>query len=150
MASHAQDQRLSRPSHEAEPLENLLKHHDRHADEDSDDNHDDAAENMPLRSTYHASVEGHSHQPLLKEDARGRDSNTFPGALDGHSTRPPTSRRSTFRSRTPDVEEKNLTRKKYIMASGFLLLSLVSFVVQTETAVYIQHELHWNKPYCML
>ncbi len=45
---------------------------------------------------------------------------------------------------------ENLTRRKYIYASFFLLVSLVSFVVQTETAVYIQHELGWNKAYCML
>lgn len=30
------------------------------------------------------------------------------------------------------------------------MLSLISFVVQTETAVYIQKELGWVKPYCML
>jgi drug/metabolite transporter (DMT)-like permease len=30
------------------------------------------------------------------------------------------------------------------------MLSLISFVVQTETAVYIQHTLGWNKAYCML
>jgi drug/metabolite transporter (DMT)-like permease len=41
-------------------------------------------------------------------------------------------------------------RRKYIYASFFLVLSLVSFVVQTETAVYIQHELKWNKAYCMM
>lgn len=41
-------------------------------------------------------------------------------------------------------------RRKYIYASFFLILSLVSFVVQTETAVYIQHELKWNKAYCMM
>lgn len=35
-------------------------------------------------------------------------------------------------------------------AAFFLLVSLISFVVQTETAVYIQHELHWDKAYCML
>ncbi|QKX62250.1 uncharacterized protein TRUGW13939_09409 [Talaromyces rugulosus] len=123
---------------------------DHHADDWDDNDNEHDAENMPLRAPFHASEEGHSHQPLLKEDGRGRDSNTFPDALDGQPTRPPNSRRSTFRSRTPDLEEKNVTRKKYIIASGFLLLSLISFVVQTETAVYIQHELHWNKPYCML
>ncbi|KAH8698509.1 putative DUF6 domain protein [Talaromyces proteolyticus] len=104
---------------------------------------------MPFRSPFHA-AEGQSNQPLLKEDGRGRESNTFSEALNGHPSRPPNSRRSTFRSRTPDIDEKNLTRRKYLLASGFLLLSLISFVVQTETAVYIQHELHWNKPYCML
>lgn len=43
-----------------------------------------------------------------------------------------------------------MVRRKYIYASFFLVLSLVSFVVQTETAVYIQHELKWNKAYCMM
>ena len=43
-----------------------------------------------------------------------------------------------------------MVRRKYIYASFFLVLSLVSFVVQTETAVYIQHELGWNKAYCMM
>jgi drug/metabolite transporter (DMT)-like permease len=43
-----------------------------------------------------------------------------------------------------------VTRRKYIYASFFLVLSLVSFVIQTETAVYIQHELKWKKAYCML
>ncbi|KAF1927756.1 uncharacterized protein M421DRAFT_101675 [Didymella exigua CBS 183.55] len=42
------------------------------------------------------------------------------------------------------------TRRKYTYAGVFLVLSLVSFTVQTETAVYIQHELKWEKPFCML
>jgi drug/metabolite transporter (DMT)-like permease len=37
-----------------------------------------------------------------------------------------------------------------MLAGIFLLLSLVSFVIQTETAVYIQHELGWKKAYSML
>lgn len=62
------------------------------------------------------------------------------------------SRRSTrFRERDPpEVEAKNDTRKRYTLAAAFLLVSLVSFAVQTETAVYIQHDLNWTKPYCML
>lgn len=60
------------------------------------------------------------------------------------------SRRPTVRSITPEEDAAQATRKKYLIALGFLLLSLGSFVVQTETAVYIQHELHWDKPYCML
>jgi hypothetical protein len=55
-----------------------------------------------------------------------------------------------MRSRSPDTQAKLATRKKYTYAAFFLGLSLVSFVVQTETAVYIQHELGWNKAYCML
>jgi drug/metabolite transporter (DMT)-like permease len=56
-----------------------------------------------------------------------------------------------MRSRSPSYAvPENLTRRKYIYAAFFLLLSLISFVVQTETAVYIQHDLKWNKAYCML
>jgi drug/metabolite transporter (DMT)-like permease len=65
--------------------------------------------------------------------------------------RPPLfTRRSTMRSRSPDTQAKLATRKKYTYAAFFLGLSLVSFVIQTETAVYIQHELGWDKAYCML
>ncbi|KAJ5511862.1 Drug/metabolite transporter [Penicillium expansum] len=59
-------------------------------------------------------------------------------------------RRPTIRSKSPERDAAKATRKKYLVASGFLLLSLISFVVQTETASYIQNELHWKKPYCML
>ena len=48
------------------------------------------------------------------------------------------------------MEGAGAVRKKYIYAGFFLVLSLVSFVIQTETAVYIQHELKWNKHYAML
>ncbi|RAO66126.1 uncharacterized protein BHQ10_002138 [Talaromyces amestolkiae] len=105
---------------------------------------------MPFRSPFHRMNDAHSQQPLLKEDGPQRESNTFAESHERILERPHMSRRSTFRSRTPDIEDKNLTRRKYILASGFLLLSLISFVIQTETAVYIQHELHWDKPYCML
>ncbi|KAJ5418902.1 uncharacterized protein N7487_002452 [Penicillium crustosum] len=59
-------------------------------------------------------------------------------------------RRPTIQSKSPERDAAKATRKKYLVASGFLLLSLISFVVQTETASYIQNELHWKKPYCML
>jgi len=57
-----------------------------------------------------------------------------------------------MRSRSPSAAAQALldTKKKYTYAAFFLGLSLVSFVIQTETAVYIQHELGWNKAYCML
>ena len=56
-----------------------------------------------------------------------------------------------MRSKSPTyATPENLTRRKYIYAAFFLMVSLVSFVVQTETAVYIQHELKWDKAYCML
>jgi drug/metabolite transporter (DMT)-like permease len=94
----------------------------------------------------------HSQMPLLQEDKdhpeRGRDS--FQDTRG--SARPEfASRRSTFRSRSPSFAvPENQTRRKYIYAAFFLVLSLISFVIQTETAVYIQHTLKWKKAYCML
>jgi len=55
-----------------------------------------------------------------------------------------------MRSRSPDTQAKLAARKKYTYAAFFLVLSLIAFTVQTETAEYIQHDLGWNKAYCML
>ncbi|KAF2470223.1 uncharacterized protein BDR25DRAFT_227085 [Lindgomyces ingoldianus] len=66
------------------------------------------------------------------------------------SPQAPLSRRSTFHERDPESQARFETRRRYTYAAIFLALSLVSFTVQTETAVYIQHELKWEKPYCML
>lgn len=102
-------------------------------------------ENMVERPSMHRPSDGRSQVPLLK-DERGRPSydgeaNVRPGVI---------TRRSTFRSKSPDFAGASATRKKYTYAAFFLGLSLISFVIQTETAVYIQHELKWNKAYCML
>lgn len=48
------------------------------------------------------------------------------------------------------LDAKDPTTRRYMFAGGFLILCLASFVVQTEVSVYIQHELQWEKPYCML
>lgn len=156
MASLSDNGRLSRPTADTGGQEDSLHHHypdpddfDAWEEADADDDDDE----MPLRSSpFHrpALNSAHLQQPLLKENDSQQQSNTFVESHERSFDRDHISRRSTFRSRTPDVEDKNLTRRKYILASGFLLLSLVSFVIQTETAVYIQHELHWDKPYCML
>lgn len=102
------------------------------------------------RPPLHRPTDGRSQQPLLKEE-RGRLSRSSFG-LDDAEGRPMLhhTRRPTIRSKSPEHDAAQATRKKYTIAAGFLLLSLASFVVQTETAVYIQHELHWDKPYCML
>lgn len=101
---------------------------------------------MDTRPPLHRPTDGRSGVPLLK-DERGRPSYDYPNG----SARPAFStRKSTFRSRSPDMEGSSAVRKKYTYAAFFLLLSLVSFVIQTETAVYIQHELKWNKAYAML
>lgn len=83
------------------------------------------------------------HQPLLGS----RDGQ--PGAYDS-PPRPTLSRKSTFHERDPVAEAKYATKKRYSYAAFFLVLSLISFAVQTETAVYIQSQLHWEKAYCML
>ena len=109
----------------------------------SDD--EEAAMGNP-RPQFHRPSDGRSQTPLLK-DERGRPSYDEPNG----SARPAfATKRSIFRSRSPEMEDSSATRKKYTYAALFLLLSLVSFVVQTETAVYIQHELKWNKAYAML
>ena len=96
----------------------------------------------------HRPTDGRSQVPLLfKEES----AHPYDSSLEG--ARPPLSgRRSTFRSITPGDEENAMshTRRKYTYAGFFLLLSLVSFVIQTETAIYIQHVLGWKKAYSML
>ncbi|KAK4186180.1 hypothetical protein QBC35DRAFT_281293 [Podospora australis] len=72
-------------------------------------------------------------------------------AADTEPGRPSLSRRSTtqLRSRSPTTARAE-ARTKYTYAASFLVLSLVSFTVQTELASYIQHELKWSKAYFML
>ncbi|MCJ1398078.1 hypothetical protein MMC11_001275 [Xylographa trunciseda] len=113
------------------------------SDFDSEAEEDDSM--APERPPFHRPTDGRSQVPLLKEE-RGRPYDSPNG-----SARPAfAARQSTFRSRSPDFEAQTATRRKYTYAAFFLALSLVSFVIQTETAVYIQHELCWNKAYCML
>lgn len=110
--------------------------------QDEDRGEDDTDMPSDLRPPYHRPNDGRSQQPLLASKGEPRYDSP---------TRPPLStRRSTFRERDPDLEAKSATRKRYTYAGAFLLLSLITFTVQTETAVYIQHNLGWNKAYCML
>ena len=119
----------------------------KHSEEfDSQFDSDEGEEIMAERPPLHRPTDGRSQVALLK-DERGRPSYESPNG----SARPPFSARgSTIRSRSPDFDEKTATRRKYTYAGFFLILSLISFVIQTETAVYIQHTLKWNKAYCML
>lgn len=109
----------------------------------SDQEVDDHGMPSDLRPSYHRPTDGRSQTPLLgsKADAPVYDSPTRPALL---------TRRSTFHERDPITQATYETRKRYTYAAIFLALSLVSFTVQTETAVYIQHQLEWEKPYCML
>ena len=118
-------------------------------EDDSDFDDENFDEMGDRRPALHRPTDGRSHQPLLHKDdeERGRTGYSSPDP----AARPPLfTRRSTMRSRSPDTQAKLATRKKYTYAAFFLGLSLISFVIQTETAVYIQHDLEWNKPYCML
>ena len=107
---------------------------------------DDADMPSDLRSSLDRWHDGKSQEPLLSS----KDGERHPGY--DSPPRPALSRRSTakFYERDPDLEAKKATRKRYTYAGFFLVLSLVSFAVQTETAVYIQSKLHWEKAYCML
>ncbi|KAL8669818.1 MAG: hypothetical protein Q9168_005609 [Polycauliona sp. 1 TL-2023] len=106
---------------------------------------DDDAE-MDTRPPYHRPTEGRSGVPLLK-DERGRSDVSSQNG----SARPNfAARRSTFRSKSPDMAGSAATKQKYLYAGFFLLMSLIAFVVQTETASYIQNKLGWQKPYAML
>ncbi|KAL2021850.1 hypothetical protein VTK56DRAFT_6624 [Thermocarpiscus australiensis] len=55
-----------------------------------------------------------------------------------------------FRSRSPASAARLEARRRYTYAAFFLLTSLVSFTAQTELAAYVQHDLGWDKAYCML
>lgn len=85
-----------------------------------------------------------AHDPLLSADK--------PNGYERSGNSPSLSHRRSarFHERDPEEMVRAATRRRYTYAAGFLLVSLVAFAVQTETAVYIQHNLHWNKAYCML
>ncbi|KAK3711174.1 hypothetical protein LTR37_009767 [Vermiconidia calcicola] len=96
-----------------------------------------------LRPSLEMEHKGSHHQPLLSSD-KARQSYDSP-SRPGHSRQS-----SRFRERDPKGDAAKATRKRYTYAACFLMVSLVSFAIQTETAVYIQHNLHWSKAYCML
>lgn len=101
----------------------------------------DAAMPSDLRPSMERERDGRANAPLLGNH-KDEDEGVENGGLS----------RSThhFHERDPESQAKFETRRKYTYAAFLLALSLVSFTVQTETAVYIQHQLKWEKPYCML
>jgi hypothetical protein len=123
---------------------------DSRREEDFSDLDSEEDEMGDRRPPLHRPTDGRSHQPLLHKDDEERGRTGYDASPDPPGRPPLFTRRSTMRSRSPDTQAKLATRKKYTYAAFFLGLSLISFVVQTETAVYIQHELGWNKAYCML
>ncbi|KAI1098386.1 hypothetical protein F4804DRAFT_324967 [Jackrogersella minutella] len=129
---------------------------------DSEEEHDAMSDSK--RPAFLRPTDGRSATPLLKksdDEDRGRPryNNSRPTSplhvpvstpSSVSSSRPAFSRRSTMRSRSPDTQARMAARKKYTYAAIFLVISLVSFCVQTELGRYVQHELGWDKAYCML
>lgn len=110
--------------------------------ENWDEGEDDDDMPSDLRPSLDRHNKGRSSQPLLSsKDHPGYDSPPRPR---------PISRHSRLHERDPDLEARNATKRRYMLASIFLVLSLITFTVQTETAVYITKRLHWEKSYCML
>ncbi|KAF1849507.1 uncharacterized protein K460DRAFT_365404 [Cucurbitaria berberidis CBS 394.84] len=101
----------------------------------------DAAMPSDLRLSDERERHGRAHAPLLGLRKSEDEELEHDGLM-----------RSThhFHERDPETQAKFETRRRYTYAAFLLALSLVSFTVQTETAVYIQHQLKWEKPYCML
>ncbi|KAI1778479.1 hypothetical protein F4818DRAFT_302363 [Hypoxylon cercidicola] len=128
------------------------------------DSEDDGPDTMPdsRRPGFLRPTDGRSVTPLLKksdDEDRGRPryNNSRPtsplappSSAATTPSRPVFSRQSTMRSRSPDTQARMAARKKYTYAAVFLVVSLVSFCVQTELGRYVQHELGWDKAYCML
>ncbi|KAF7561281.1 hypothetical protein G7046_g2862 [Stylonectria norvegica] len=58
-----------------------------------------------------------------------------------------------MRSRSPRqlaAASADSTKRKYTYAAFFLGISLVTFCIQTELSAHIQHDLGWDKAYCMM
>nr|RBR01993.1 hypothetical protein FVER53263_03002 [Fusarium verticillioides] len=124
------------------------------------------------RPNYHRHGDGKSGTPLLyKEDdpergragysppsdgpkgSRGSSEDDLPYHPRESMGRPSLSRRSTMRSRSPQTAAaaaEDSTKKRYTYAGFFLIISLIAFCVQTELSAYIQHDLGWDKAYCMM
>lgn len=88
---------------------------------------------------------------LLHSNSLHGDNNNN-GSRTVSAVRPALSRRSTaMRSRSPrGFAAEQAARKKYMYAAFFLVVSLIAFCVQTELSAYIQHDLGWDKAYCMM
>ncbi|KAI0018702.1 NADP-dependent oxidoreductase domain-containing protein [Xylariomycetidae sp. FL0641] len=127
---------------------------------DDDDDDDDNMSNSS-RPPYRRPTDGRSGEALIfKKTSMDSGEEGFDDGdhQRGRSTKPAgneasramLSRRSSMRSRSPDTQVRMAARKKYTYAAIFLVVSLISFCLQTELGRYVQSELGWNKAYCML
>ncbi|KAI0427800.1 NADP-dependent oxidoreductase domain-containing protein [Xylaria sp. FL1042] len=131
------------------------------ADADADDDDVDSDEEYPDKMTPERNgrtslghpAEGHSDMPLL-EKADDGEQRRSQGGGSFDALEPPRSVASTSSAAPAPGSGEATThaeaRKKYLVAALFLVVCLVSFVVQAELGRYVQHELGWNKAYCML
>ena len=121
---------------------------------DDDENSNSEMPSDLRQSPVNRHVDTHSQTPLLHTGNGTANGNGQQTRLSYDSPRiRPTlpKKHSNFREQDPSsTAAAAATRKRYTYAAVFLAISLVSFAIQTETAVYIQHNLHWKKAYCML
>ncbi|PHH90576.1 hypothetical protein CDD83_3263 [Cordyceps sp. RAO-2017] len=106
-----------------------------------------------FKAEDHLDANGEAQQSLLwsgDEPATSIDLDAGDDADDA-ARRPTFSRRSTMRNRSPlAAAARASARKKYTYAAFFLAVSLVTFAIQTELSSHIQHDLGWDKAYCMM
>ncbi|KAI1747274.1 hypothetical protein F4782DRAFT_521614 [Xylaria castorea] len=134
-------------------------------DPDTDDDTDTDTMSDRSRPPLLRPTDSHSGMPLLeKDDDRERLGHSHGSdSLDSRATTPlpapavstsaaarALSRTSGVRSQSSAVQVRAAARRKYVTAGAFLVVCLVAFVLQTELGRYVQHELGWNKAYCML
>ncbi|KAI5925192.1 hypothetical protein F4810DRAFT_92874 [Camillea tinctor] len=97
---------------------------------------------------------GRPLSPLLKKPAPsspGRPSLPPTPSVTTPSGERPRFPRRRSRSLSPVAEDAGASaRARYTYAGVFLVVSLVSFCLQTELGRYVQHGLGWDKAYCML
>ncbi|CAK7233517.1 hypothetical protein SBRCBS47491_008637 [Sporothrix bragantina] len=119
-----------------------------HAHNNSSDNNSAHSSRSPSRSDVDRGRAGY-RTPRRLSDGSGYNEVASQPILSPPQPRPTIARQSSFRSRSPASNARRAARKRYAYASVFLVLSLVSFTVQTELAAWVQHA-GWNKAYCML
>lgn len=137
------------------PLLQKQKHRDSNPDLDLEADHDlDHAQERgrSYQNNYYSNISNQPSSPAISPSNSRPGSRHTDASLSNSGTprRSAFSRRSTLRSRSPATNARLSARKKYTYAAVFLIISLVSFCIQTELAAYVQHDLGWNKAYCML
>ncbi|KAK3179860.1 hypothetical protein K4F52_008778 [Lecanicillium sp. MT-2017a] len=120
----------------------------------TDDHHSDDEHDVERgRKSSNGYARAHNRSGSTRIAGTGSASSSTAALNQPPGARPPLSRRSTrtMRSRSPrGYAAEQAARKKYTYAAVFLLISLVAFCVQTELSAHIQHNLGWDKAYCMM